>query len=53
MSREVKNFSTYVIFNPESTHQQFASNQSGFLGLGPYTTDNDDDKKDSYIYNMH
>lgn len=48
----VTNFNTYVIFNPLSTTQQYASAQSGYLGLGPYTTDKDAEKEDSIMYQL-
>lgn len=49
---QVNSFRTYVMFTPLGGEQQFESNQSGFLGLGPYTTDRDNEREDSYTYQL-
>jgi len=40
------------MFAPSGSEKQYESNQSGYLGLGPYTTDKDAEKEDSYLYQL-
>ena len=55
MESEVKlltNFTNFVVFNPLSFSQLYQSNQSGILGLGPFTTDDGDERDDSITYEL-
>jgi len=40
------------MFGPDDTTHQYSSGESGYLGLGPYTTDNDNEKEDSFLYQL-
>lgn len=53
MTAAVKSFRTYIMFAPMSSNRiDYESNEDGYIGLGPYTTDNDNEKEDSITYQL-
>jgi len=48
--RTLEQFITYVIFTPMAKSLLYQNDQSGYLGLGPYTTDGGDERTDSFMY---
>jgi len=51
-TQPLRNFTHFVIFNPLSAMQPYASDASGYLGLGPYTTDQGDERDLSFMYQL-
>lgn len=46
----LRDFETFIIHKPTSNNNMFASNATGFIGLGPYTTDGGDERNKSFSH---